>query len=397
MKGVAPGNMRPSPSTAEEQPCSPWKQRAQEPQSPEGIARQLPLWRKVMWAAVLYGGILLLVEVAGRIYLIWGGMPWNSPLSTYQNDDLLGYKPNPSFSLGDIRFNSMGFRADREYAAYPGPDTVRLLAVGGSTTFGTGGSAAEAYPARLEKALRRASRPCEVINAGVSGWQLLQIRHSLEGWIGLVHPDIVLFNEGWNTGSPPYKYYRNEHLITYPLFQYSLIFRWTDRRLRHIGKSLHYHPFLETREELRKQQERLNSDPAVFADYEEHLRACAELCQRAGIAAVFLIPPGNLPDAPALAPDDYFKGSAFEKKAPDYGAMCLAVNRTRDLSAERIFRVQKDYGFPVIDARRAFDGLGREERQALFYDELHLTPAGNQRLAEFVSQQLPTSLDSLYR
>lgn len=133
--------------------------------------------------------------------------------------------------------------------------------------------------------------------------------------------------------------------------------------------SLHYHPFLETREEIRHQQERINAAPAVFDEYEELVRACVELCQRAGSIPVLVILPGNLPQELSLSPREYFRGSAQEHRAPDYGEMCQVVNHTRDLSAERIFRVQKEMNFTVVDARRAFEGLDYTARQALFYKE----------------------------
>lgn len=364
---------------------------------PPSRKKKTPFWRKVLWSAVINLSLWLAVEVVGRTYLVWGGLPWNSTLATYQNDDVLGYRPNPLFALGDIRFNSMGFRANQEYEPYPGSDTVRILAVGGSTTFGNGGETKDAYPARLEEVLRDAGRQFEVINAGVSGWQVFQIRRSLGRWIESVHPNIILFNEGWNTGARPYKYYRNEDLVTYPLFQYSLLFRFVDRRLRKVGWSLHYHPFLETREQVRQQQERINSDPEIFADFEREIRACVEICRGAEITPVFLIPPGNLPDSLSSQAENYFKGSAFDTKAPDYPAMCLAVNHTRDLSAEKILAVQRDAGFLVIDARPALDGVTSQERQELFYDELHLTPAGNRRLAAYVGSRLPAAFDTLYR
>jgi hypothetical protein len=267
-----------------------------------------------------------------------------------------------------------------------------VLAVGGSTTFGSGPSARDAFPARLEETAHQFSLPWEVINAGVSGWQLFQIRHSLATWLEQVHPDVVLFNEGWNTGSKPYQYYRNAHLFTYPLFQYSLIFRLIDRRLRAAGVSLHYHPFLETREEVLRKQERVNADTAVFDEYEELVRQCVVLCRQAGVTPVFLLAPGNLPEDLSTSASAYFRGTAQEHHAADYGAMCQAVNRTRDLSAARILKAQAELGFAVIDARQAFEGLDYAARQALFYDEIHPSPTGNTQLAHFLCQVLPGQL-----
>lgn len=67
----------------------------------------------------------------------------------------------------------------------------------------------------------------------------------------------------------------------------------------------------------------------------------------------------------------------------------LAVGGSTTFGSERIFSVQKEMNFTVVDARRAFEGLDYTARQALFYDEMHPSAAGNQRLAEFICQQFP--------
>ena len=63
----------------------------------------MQLWAK--WAILIgvYLGVILLIECGGRVYLVWGGLPWNSTLAMYQNHDSLGYAPNPYFSLDTYR------------------------------------------------------------------------------------------------------------------------------------------------------------------------------------------------------------------------------------------------------------------------------------------------------
>lgn len=351
-------------------------------------SHQVPrsLWYKFGVLALVYLGLWLLVELAGRIYLAVDGMPLTSTLATYQNDDVLGYRPNPSFKLDELRFNRHGFRGDIDYSEHPTLGT-RILAVGGSTTFGTGGATEDAYPHRLQEDLRAQDIPVEVINAGVSGWQILQISHMLPTFMGWAHPHWVLVSSCWNTGLKLQKYYRNEDFVTYPLFQYSLLFRLLDRRLRNVGWSLHYHPFLHTREEARVEQEAINANPVVFDRYEEYVRSSIENVRAAGGEPIFLVPPGNLPDSKEN-PIAYFAGTEFAEKAPNYELMCLAVNRTRDLSAERILSAGRDLNVTVIDARRLFDDLSDAQRRGLFYDELHLNPEGNTRLAKFLASHL---------
>lgn len=81
----------------------------------------------------------------------------------------------------------------------------RLLVLGDSLTAGYGLSAEEAFPAQLEKALRRAGHKITVINAGVSGDTSAGGLARLE-WALADAPDFVLIELGGNDalrGLPP--------------------------------------------------------------------------------------------------------------------------------------------------------------------------------------------------
>jgi len=59
-----------------------------------------------------------------------------------------------------------------DFADTPGDDTLRIVCLGDSTTFGTGSNDDETYPAQLQNILRRRypGRNVEVINAGIPGY-----------------------------------------------------------------------------------------------------------------------------------------------------------------------------------------------------------------------------------
>lgn len=74
----------------------------------------------------------------------------------------------PEYRIG-IRTNSMGIRADREFA-FPKPEGVfRIVGLGDSNTFGYGNEVEDTYLARLEHLLREKGIDTEVINLGVAG------------------------------------------------------------------------------------------------------------------------------------------------------------------------------------------------------------------------------------
>lgn len=132
-----------------------------------------------------------LAEIATRLLLPpptyrYGGDPAN------RLDGLLiphadrGYAMAPEFS-GTLRrdgrrivieTNRWGLR-DGEIRTGPGAPRL-ALAVGNSFTVGFGVQASEAWPEQLERALGQSPTPWSVLNAGVSGYSLAQIRKTAD-------------------------------------------------------------------------------------------------------------------------------------------------------------------------------------------------------------------------
>ena len=79
------------------------------------------------------------------------------------------YQNNPQFvRFGIKQHNSMGYRGP-EVTACPQPGVIRILALGGSTTYGyLLRDASDAWPAQLARILtERLGRPVEVVNGGL--------------------------------------------------------------------------------------------------------------------------------------------------------------------------------------------------------------------------------------
>lgn len=86
-------------------------------------------------------------------------------------DAALGWRPVPNFDRDGIRTNSLGIRADREFAFERVPAVARIVAVGDSFTWGEHTFSGQigngqTYPAVLERLLPET----EVLNLGVHGW-----------------------------------------------------------------------------------------------------------------------------------------------------------------------------------------------------------------------------------
>ncbi|MCK7478321.1 MAG: hypothetical protein M0C28_13665 [Candidatus Moduliflexus flocculans] len=121
-------------------------------------------------------------------------------LEMYQPDPKLYWrlKPNQNcFTKIDrkpVHINAHGTRGPGFSAAKP-PDTLRILSLGDSRTFGWGLSEAETYSAVLGRLLRErlgTAKRVEVINAGVNAWSFQQMhafyRDQAQAWT----PDVVI-------------------------------------------------------------------------------------------------------------------------------------------------------------------------------------------------------------
>jgi len=122
----------------------------------------------------------------------YGGEPIYSP------HPYLGYVLNPAHERNEV--NALGLRGP---AIEPGPHpgVVRVLCLGGSTTYGAGLPAEKAYPARLQQHLDAAAPEglrFEVLNGGVPGYTSIDSLVNLELRLLALEPDVVLVYHGVN-------------------------------------------------------------------------------------------------------------------------------------------------------------------------------------------------------
>ena len=99
----------------------------------------------------------------------------------------------------EIRINRLGFRGpDRDW--HPKPGTLRLIALGGSSTFNYHASGeANTWPSRLETHLRDALKmKVEVINLGMPGYDLSNSKINYLFTGRSLHPHVVVVYHTWN-------------------------------------------------------------------------------------------------------------------------------------------------------------------------------------------------------
>jgi lysophospholipase L1-like esterase len=124
-------------------------------------------------------------------------------LEIYQPDPVLYWKLKPNqdcrtkIDLRPVHINSLGTRGP-EFQVVKPPDTIRILSLGDSRTFGWGLREAETYSTRLQQLLQQEfgpSKQVEVINAGVNAWSYSQMLAYFRDTALSYRPDVVIVAE----------------------------------------------------------------------------------------------------------------------------------------------------------------------------------------------------------
>lgn len=328
---------------------------------------------------------------------------------------------------GESRFtvNSQGFRG-RE----PSPvDTVRIIALGGSTTICTYLDDAETWPALLEARLNASNGTSRVWigNAGRSGnatpHHLLQAQRLLP-W--LPGTDIVLVLVGINdlgrrlaadepAPSPapslasPAEHDRLVHMAfgVYPMSAFQQPWKRTEtwRLLRQLRWNLAGMSYLEGdggelnlrlrehRQHATVIRETLPDLTPALAQYRQNLNALIDRLQELYVRPVLLTQPtiwradlepaelallsgGRVGRKVLSEPGEYYAIAALADGMAAFNRTLLEVARARDIEA--------------IDLAAAIP-----KTAAMFYDDGHFTEAGAQRVAEVIAEHFPETSDRM--
>ena len=146
---------------------------------------------------------VVLCELLARMVFVAPPDPTREPAVLYQALPGVGFVQAPNqrawIDDGFVTTNSLGFRGDEP--AVPKPqDVIRVLTIGDSTTFGWGVNDPETYPAQLEARLNAETSGdnWEVVNGGVSGYDLRRATQLLAHFAPMLQPDLVLVGLFWN-------------------------------------------------------------------------------------------------------------------------------------------------------------------------------------------------------
>jgi uncharacterized membrane protein YvlD (DUF360 family) len=158
--------------------------------------------RILAWTAISAGITLLIVELLLRAYLGAAGSREQKIMYLFSLEQIralqgniipvpyISYVPDPAYK----GHNALGYRGPEVTIPKP-DDAFRIVSMGGSTTYSTGTTAEESYPAFLESILRDeyGYHHVEVINAGVSGYSSWEVLASFAFRVLELEPDMLIY------------------------------------------------------------------------------------------------------------------------------------------------------------------------------------------------------------
>jgi lysophospholipase L1-like esterase len=344
----------------------------------------------------LVGAVVAVLATEGvvRVLEIETGSSWALDQGTdpdrmaYVPHPFLGYTTRPDHvSAPHLAYsastNSLGFRG-AEIAHEKPPGTYRIACLGGSTTWGTGASSDETtWPAVLEQQLNAALGPdgpydhIEVINAGVSGYTLMESFINRKMRILPLDPHLVIIYHGINDAQAirrgdfqtDYSHVRRSWTDGRPARGLSSLLAWSHLYgllIGHDGSgardTLSDHVHVEGYNKL--EEHPINELKPGIQNFEWTLQEMVAIARLRGVRVVLS----------TFAWSDEILANHASKQ--DLAQLMARLNRSMREVAKRV-------KIPLIDLRR------EGPRQAIDFDDMvHFNDDGNRKAGRLVSRAL---------
>ena len=301
--------------------------------------------------------------------------------------------------------NSFGYR-DREIPIKKGKDTIRILVVGDSVTFGHGVLSEETYPERLERLLNEKLNRYhfDVINTAVPGNSPFQEYYDLKR--GLVFkPDVVIIQFALNDLVEPYKVFKrysgkgidydNEFDIPYwhyflsersafYLFLYDLILKVKLRAITKEGlKDRAIHQEIELSWDAAADEPANSKVQKAWNECLKWTQREVDICRRRNIACILLISPIDFQFR-----DDSrtYAQKVLKKFASENDIECIdLLSHMREMARLQIisaYSLKKNTQYNELVVTHANDIKGFWRHCFLDYD--HYTPDGHSLVANIL-------------
>jgi len=342
--------------------------------------------RKAVYAAVAFIGLLATLEVSARIFVSVahvskGRLRYDLAQSMYEPHPYVGYVCRPNTQAQGWRINNVGFRGDDISPAKP-QGVFRIVAMGGSTTFGLKVGDEMTYPRQLQKMLTAALRgepKVQVVNAGVPGYTTAESLTSLCFKVLSLSPDVVIVYHGINDVNPRvvpgydlgYSHYRQPIELAFRKTLFDRALGWSysylvvrNMMLRNLDLTT-----VTTRQNpahFSFAAQQANFDKTTPEAFRRNIRLIVRTCKANQITPVlvtFVVHRGLLNESKTMNPVVYAEGIRQHNAA------------LREVAAKE--------GVLLVDLAKRFP----QERR-LFSGPVHMVEAGNRLKAKIIAEAL---------
>lgn len=298
----------------------------------------------------------------------------------YYSHPYISYDMKPGYTIpGEVTINSHGYRGE-EFALEKPPGTYRIVALGGSTTYGISLNDDETYPYYLQRELRKrlGTDKIEVINAGlVSATTAESLARFLLKIVPL-EPDMVIFYEGYNDLPPRmFNDYSDDyyHFRKNPRYEFSLLSDSILYRLIVSGfkASLHYPNTI-----LLSQIWKFENLPKEDGKKIENFNATSSAVYERNLDYIITV-------AKAKNISITLSTFAFDDDAPNWNDYMPDILWAKGINENNaaIRELAEKYRLPIIE----FYEYGLRNKQ-IFEDSIHMTAEGNEEMAKVFSDTL---------
>jgi lysophospholipase L1-like esterase len=327
----------------------------------------------IVWTCCLLVGAELAVRVRAHIRL---GGRGNPVAGIYEPDALLGRRPRPGTHLDgttrSLSINRWGFRG-REIPKVKPEGTIRIAAMGDSTTFAMEASADDAtWVARMERLLNEHTESLrfDTINAGVPGYTLATSAVQLSERVMAFNPDIVM---GFQVATDIAGHTRRQ----YPAQQQQsasqpTVTKFVQKHVLLLNLIRQNTVAFHSRNVQQDRHDRL--DQAGLDQYREHLREAVSICRENGIILVLCTCPRAFGD-PSAATDQHALAASALANNP--ALSLLGLNDAYTRYNEVVRETARQYDLPLVDLDHIVP-----KRAEYFHDSIHLSNRGHQLVAE---------------
>ena len=285
---------------------------------------------------------------------------------------------------------------------------VRIIAFGGSTTYGVNNPAEATWPSLLEQELRRTiDRPVEVLNGGRPGAKVDDLLARLPEWLQY-HPDTLIFYEGVNSTPPLAPWHPDAavgrfHSAGWGSVASGLYFR--SMLYTYLVEKFYYH--LATHQGIQPDDalERRYGYTAALGHFQSTLSRVIHTLKGHQIAPVLVLQLTRMETAPGLrtldigserAIRDFLLRAAASKSPDKLQQLHLVGSYAVQVFQEAVRRTGEAEDVQVIDPRSTFEARqGPQSLEhtdtSLFCDGFHLNDGGNVLLAQTIAAELKRS------